>query len=259
MISKYWTIDKKIPIELIEHIKSSTFFMTSPQISQCIDWRRTKNESNYWMSIPGWWIGLLAVMLSVIEDTIIANNDKNYRKKILNILFDVVWWEENMSFHTDEEHICGWIGCWHIELILKKENRDLYWLSDKSTKFIEKTIKKYQDKAIINILKWKHEERWIIKVYSTHHSIHANNNWSQYFIYTPKILSIINKEIARKIYKEFIEWTSISITANSIASMLQTKMDLNFENTIKLLAPTLPRYRLKHSICWNIKLINKIK
>ncbi len=68
---------------------------------------------------------------------------------------------------------------------------------------------------------------------------------------------IRNKEIARKIYHEFIEWTSISITPDILAGMLQRKTDINFYNTVHTLAPNLPVYELKHSLSWSIKFFSK--
>lgn len=257
MVSKFWSIDKEISRELIDHIKGASFYMTRPHISQCIDWRRTINESNMGMSIPGGWIGQLAAMLSVMEETIMSKNP-DFRKKILNILFDVIGWENKLSFHTDEHNKWHWIWCGHINLLLEPKAREMYWLSDDSASFIKEVLEKYEDKAIVNVLKWDHEELWIIKSYSTHHSIHANHKWKQFFVYTPKIAFIRNKEIARKIHKEFIEWTSISITADSLTEMLQRKTDLNFYHTIHTLAPNLPVYRLKHSLSWSIKLFTKI-
>lgn len=259
MTSKFWVIDSEIPNDLIKHVKDASFYVKNPHISQCIDWRRTVNESNLWSSIPWWWIGQLAIMLSVVEETIMVN-DPDYKEKVLNILFDVVWWEENLSFHTDEENKdkTNWIGCGHLKLLLQSDVRKMYWLSDESAAFIVKALHLHQDKPLVNILKWWHKEKGIIKVYSTHHSVHANYNSLQYFIYTPNLALIRNTEIANKIYKEFILWTSISITVESITQMLQRKTDLNFYHTIHTLAPNLPVYRIKHSLSWNIKLFNKI-
>ncbi len=257
MTSKFWRIDKWISDDLIKHTKEASFYMKNPNISQCIDGRRTKNESNFWISIPGGGIWQLAVMLSVIEETIIAK-DRDFREKIFNILLDVLDWEQNLSFHTDEHCTWKWIWCWHLTLLLKPEARKVYGLSDDSAYFIQEILDQYKDKALVNVLKWWHEEVWIIKVHSTHHSIHANHNWKQFFIYTPEIALIRNKEIARKIYNEFVLWTSISITKDALTEMLQRKTDLNFYHTVHKLAPSLPVYRLKHSLCWNIKLFTKI-
>ncbi len=92
MISEFWTIDTQISNDLLDHVKGSTFYLKNPQICQCIDGRRTLNESNMGMSIPGWGIWQLAVMLAVLEETIISKQ-KDFREKALEILFDVLWGE----------------------------------------------------------------------------------------------------------------------------------------------------------------------
>ncbi len=259
MPSKFWSIDKSVSKKLIEHVKVASFYMKNPQISQCIDWRRTQKESNFWMSIPWWGVGQLAVMLSVLEETIISK-EKDFKEKALNILFDVVGWEDNLSFHTDEisKDKCNWIWCGHLSLLLEPEARKIYWLSDESTSFILGVLDLHKDKPLVNVLKGWHSELWILKVYSTHYSVHANYNWKQYFIYTPNIALLRNMEIANKIYNEFIFWTSISITVEALTQMLQRKTDLNFYHTVHTLVPDLPVYRVKHSLCGNIKLFKKI-
>ncbi len=257
MPSKYWDISKDIDKDLIYHIKDATFFMKNPQISQCIDWRRTPSESNFGMSVPWGGVWQLAIILSVLEETIIAQ-DSDFRNKALEILFEVVGGKENLSYHTDD-HCKEWeIWCWHITLLLWKEARKMYGLSDTSADFIKDVIERQKSTAILNVLKWWHAEKGIIKIFSTHYSVHAHYDAEQYFIYTPKIAYIRNKEIARKIYKTFVVWTSLSITAEALAHMLQHKMDLSFFHTIHTLAPDLPIYRMKHSLNGNIKYLEKL-
>ncbi len=142
--------------------------------------------------------------------------------------------------------------------MLSTEAREKYGLSDESAVYIKDVIEKYSDKAIVNVLKWDHEELAIMKLYSTHHSIHANHDGKQYFVYTPKIAFIRNKEIARKIYREFIEWTSISLTPDTLTEMFQRKTDINFYNTVHTLAPNLPVYELKHSLSGSVRYFKKV-
>lgn len=257
MPSKFWNISKSIDKKIITHIKDASFFMKNPHISQCIDWRRTTNESNFWMSIPGGWIGELAIVLSVLEETVISH-DKEFKEKALEILLDVVWWRENLSYHTDDNSSEWEIWCGHITLLLEKNTRKMYGLSDESADFIQQVIEQEKPTAIVNVLKWKHKEVWVIKVFSTHHSVHANFNDNQFFIYTPKIAYIRNTEIARKIYNRFVRWTSLSITADSLADMLQQKMNFSFYHTVHTLAPDLPVYRVRHSLNWSIKYLEQI-
>ena len=101
MPSKFWNISNSLDNDFISHIREASFFMTSPQISQCIDGRITPNESNFGISIPGGWLWQLAIMLSVLEETIISK-EKNFREKTLEILFEVVGGKENLSYHTDD-------------------------------------------------------------------------------------------------------------------------------------------------------------
>jgi len=62
------------------------------------------------------------------------------------------------------------------------------------------------------------------------------------------IAYIRNRENARKIYNTFVKATSLSITSDSLAHMLQQKMNLSFYHTIHSLAPNLPVYRIRHSL-----------
>ncbi len=257
MVSRFSNISENIHKELLYHVKDASFFIKNPHISQCIDWRRTPNESNFWMSIPWGWIWQLAVILAVLEETVLANNP-DFREKALEILFDVIWWKQNLSYHTDDHACDGEIWCGHISLLLEKKARSQYGLSDISADFIREVIETQKGTAILNVLHWGHKEVWILKIFSTHHSVHAHFDNKQFFIYTPKIAYIRNVEIAHKIYNEFIKWTSLSITAKTLSHMLQKKTDLNFYLTIHTLAPNLPVYRIKHSLNWSIKYMKKI-
>ncbi len=247
------------PQDIISHVKTWSFRIENPHISQCIDWRRTKNESNFGISIPGGWIWQLASILSVLEETRIINY-VDFRKKALKILLDAIWWESNLSFHTDDscslEHWKIW--CWHVWLILNKEMRDEYLLSDDSAIFIEETMKKYEETAKINVLCWWHSEVWVLIVDSIFHSVHANIDWHQLFVYTPELAKLRNTEIAKRIYDEFIKWTWMSLTPDSLLDMLQRKTDLHFKQTLETLAPTLPVYETKHFLNWDIKYLKTL-
>jgi len=257
MPSKFWNISETIDKNLVNHIKDASFFMKNPHISQCIDWRRTINESNFWMSIPWGWIWELAIVLSVLEETVISS-EPDFKEKALEILLDVVGWKANLSYHTDDNCWEWEIWCGHITLLLEKNTRKMYGLSNESANFIEEVIEQEKSTAIVNVLKWGHKEVGVIKVFSTHHSVHANFDDKQFFVYTPKIAYIRNKEIARKIYNRFIKWTSLSITVDSLADMLQQKMNFSFYHTIHTLAPNLPVYRVRHSLNWSIKYLEQI-
>lgn len=245
------------PNDIIKHVKVWSFKIKNPQISQCIDGRRTQDESNYSISIPGGWLGQLVSILSVIEETRVINQPE-FREKSLKILLDTIGWENNLSFHTDDNCCSSWVWCWHLKLILNKENRKEYLLSDESAEFVENVMKDFWTRAKINVLRWDHNEVWVLIVNSLFHSVHANINWHQLFIYTPELARLRNIEIAKRMYDEFFKWTWMSLTPDSILEMLQRKTDLHFKETLQKTAPELPVYETKHFLNWDTKYLKTL-
>lgn len=253
-------IEDNIPQEIIDHVQNGTYYVTAPHIDQCIDGRRTSQESNFWVSIPGGTIWRLASMIATIESTDIPKTTQNYREILLDILIDYAGWKNNLSFHNDEKNCWTWeIWCGHIKFLLDPTLKQKYWLSEESIDFIKQTLSELEKVAKINTLKGTHEEKWILVVNSRLRSVHANVNGHQLFIYSPRQIRDANKEIAKRIFEKFRDTTNNSdFDVEHITDMLQEQTNNHLLHTASKLAHWLPIFAVKHFRNGNIKYISDI-
>lgn len=110
----------------------------------------------------------------------------------------------------------------------------------------------------MNVLHGEHHEVGVLIIDSLFHSVHAQYEGHQLFIYTPELAHLRNLEIAKRMYETFIKGTGMSLTPEAIQSMLDRKRDLHFRYTLESLAPDLPVYSMKHFLNGGIKYVHAL-
>ncbi len=232
----------------------NTFKIKNTLTSQCIDWRRTKNESNFSLSVAGWSIGQLAVIFSVLDQEL--GEKFTFHERVYSAFLELVWWIENFSFHSDCHAWEEWIGCGHIKFLLTKSEE--YNLSKYSVNYISELISKEKSAEMkVNILKWDHEENAVLLIDSNKYSIHPCDWESQFFIFTPAMVESMNKNIAEMLLKNFSD--DFTKTSEELLKLLQDATMEHFFLTGHVLAWELPVYTISiDDESWEVTTIDQI-
>lgn len=258
-----------IPQGVIDHIEEGTYEVTRPNILVCIDGRTPREHTYGGGTTPGGTLGTLASMFSGIEyefsegwkqkiEDLLNRSAKVYRDMMFEVLKFQINGGRNVYYHTDEHACeCGEIGCGHLKLALNDtDETNPYKLSEESKKFIEIIRKKiYRNKAAI-ILPWKHEEKCVLHVQWTTHSV-VPNTIHQAFVSTPDLVRRQKESLARRIFPFLNENTRKNSSSVELGEAMMNSYIQHTRNTVAALAEWLPHYSVSFTSDGKIKNIKK--
>jgi len=236
---------ENVPEDSIEHILKNNFVVQNPYLVKCVD-DRTPDDGRYWIYAAWGTQWLIKNILSVLNRSYTEHNTK----EIISIIKNYIW-EENYYTHSDDHSIDEkWqCGCGDMDLALNNKEHICELNPENKKIFSEERIRE-KEKWKIEVLKWKHNAKWVILIDIEDVSIIPKwIDWG-YFIY--------NQANSKKLLKELIEEINNKTNLNVDINRVLKELDQETLSTFWSLWAEAPHYRI-NLVDWKFKVENDWK